>query len=503
MKDRISHVHSRTQPYVAQRRPLHAENGTFLDRGVRQSGAPYAPLLSPCAQGSDSFRSTCATTTFPQRIFKTFRSTDSSDPSWTPNVGDGGMGQTCAQFACQTNSSDVTDNPTFAGVNVDSRCCVAKPPQAWTKQADTSSYNWVQGEALRGEDGTSIFPTPNEAAKILWDRGNYDYNPKNYHDCFYRPNGYGSEPIVGAKVYDVDPSACARGNTDTTVAKSIQSSLGLFNTPTPVPTSLASSSPAQFSTPSQAQTSTPAFTTSAQASSSAATTHPAMSTVESSKAQSIAPTVIATTASAGLLSTLAACVTPTPTSVIAASSYNLTVTALSAGLGAAGAGLVVAGAVFAGYRIVQCCKPKNQIRPSHQLNFSRRELSQFELTDTAITNYSDTDPIEEPADTVTVTSAEEQAREVHLRVGTERSTHVDLSTIDLNNHILAIPRRLLENPAVQTGTLSRIPTPINVNVHLSDSELNEHIAVGERIIASPRPVLDNPFGPPLQNVSLI
>ena len=502
MKDRISHVHARTMPYVAPRRPLHPGNGTFGERSVRQSGAPYSPIQNPCMAGSDSFRTTCATTTFPQRVFKTFRSTDSSRPDWNPNsVGDGGIGQTCAQFACQNNYTDVTDNPTVAGVNVDARCCVAKPLQAWTRQADTNFYSWVQGENLRDESGTSIIPTPNEAARLLSERGANDYNPAKIHDCSYRPDGYGSEPIVGAKVYDVDPSACARGNTDTQVAKSIQSSLGLFNTPTPTP--LASSSPVQSTL---AQTSTPAFTSSAQYSSSEfkfATTHPGMSTAEPSKTPSVTPAVVATTASAGLLSTFVACITPTPTTAIAAASQNLTITALSAGLGAAGATLVLAGAVFAGYRIVQCCKPKNQIRPSHQLNFSRRELSQFELTDTAITNYSD--PMEEPAETATLASAQDLGREVNIRAGAQRSTHVDLSTIDLNNHILCIPRRLMENPALQTptGTLARTPTPINVNVHLSDTELNEHVAVGERIIAAPRPVLDNPFGPPLQNVSLI
>ena len=495
MKDRISHVHARTMPYVAPRRPLHAENGVFLERNVRQSGAPYGPLANPCAPGSDSFRTTCATTTFPQRVFKTFRSTDSANPNWNPHsIGDGGIGQTCAQFACQTNSSDITDTPSVVGVNVDARCCVSKPPQAWTKQPDLSSYNWVQGEALRGEDGTSIAPTPNEAANILWNRGNFDYNPKNYYDCSYRPNGFGSEAIAGAQVFDVDPSACAQGATNTLVAKSIQSSLGLFNTPTP--TQSASSSA------SQAQTSTPAFTTSAHASSSAATTHPGMSTATPSQTPSVASTALASTASAGLLSTFVACITPTPTAIIASSAQNLTITALSAGLGAAGATLVLAGVVFAGYRLAQCCKAKNQISPSQQLNFSRQELSQFELTDTAITNYSD--PLEEPAETATLASAQDLGREVHLRAGTQRSTHVDLSTIDLNNHILAIPRRLLENPALQSGTLPRSQTPINVSVHLSDEELNENVTVGgERILAAPRPVLDNPFGPPLQNVSLI
>ena len=454
MKDRISHVHARPNPYaVTPRRPLHyAESSTFGGRVVR-AAPPYVcepPMVWQSTHaGQPTTDARCITTSLPRRTFKptqTVAALPLNDTNYYPDRPVGLL-KACAQIACENGLTDVVavaspytaENPF---------CCVAAPPQRWTKQPGASLVRQSPSQDIRfrGIDGTEEF-TPNTA------------------EC---ADSFG---VTGAQRFDsVEPAECRNGTLDRAVALKIQCQVGLETGPI---CNDRSSSTAPTPTPTQRQT---------------------------PNTQTGSGATLVT--GAGILSTLAAFVTPAvPTVAIAAAAPVTTITGLAIGLGIAGSGLVLGAAVIASYKLGQYCKPKNQIRPSHQLNFSRRELSQFELTDTAITNYSD--PMEEPADTATLASAQDLGREVHLRVGTERSTHVDLSTIDLNNHILAIPRRLLENPAIQTRTLSRTPTPINVNVHLSDSELNEHIAVGERIIASPRPVLDNPFGPPLQNVSLI
>ena len=347
-------------PYATPRRPLHAaEPASFNGRPVRQA-APYSPMQDPCSwRGYNT--TICATTSFPQRMFSIFGSTDASDPNWTPNglggnKGDGGyyISQNCAQFACENNYTDITNAQYWPAL--DARCCVAKPPQAWTMQPQIFTHgNFVKGERLRDKNGTSVYPTPNEAARILWDRGNYDYNPKNYHDCPYNPDGFGQQAIPGAKVYDVDPITCERGFYDTQVAKSIQSSLGLLNTPTPS----VSSSPAKST---MTQSSAPVVT-------------PSESTL------SIGSTVVATTASAGILSTLAAFVAPTPTAVIAASAPATTVTGLAIGLGVLGSGVVIGGAVLAGYKLAQYCRTETPATTNTENIYEELEMNKKEVTD--------------------------------------------------------------------------------------------------------------------------
>ena len=76
------------------------------------------------------------------------------------------------------------------------------------------------------------------------------------------------------------------------------------------------------------------------------------------------PTVAATGATAGLLSTLASLVTPTPTAVIAAAAPQTTLTYLAIGLGSAGALGTVGLAGYGAYKLGSwLCEDNNQIHP--------------------------------------------------------------------------------------------------------------------------------------------
>ena len=401
MKDTIARVHARMMPYATPRRPLHAaEPAAFNGRPVRQA-VPYSPMLNPCTEPARNtwgyYDTTCATTTFPQRIFDIvgYSNASVSDANWTPDgrfLERSNIPTTCREFACRNNYTDITFSPYYdhpTSVRIDARCCVAKPPQAWTMLPtigpnhfqSSSSTRQVRGEPIRGKDGTSVHLTQNEAAKILWDRGYYEYNPANYPDCSYS-DVTGFLPIPGAKLYDVDPYACVRGATNTQVAKSIQSSLGLFNTPTPTP--VVTSSTTQPEPSSQAISQTQSLATNLATSQT------------TSQTQSVTPTVVAATTSVGLLNTLAAFVTPVQTAVIAASAPATTITGLAIGLGVLGSGVVIGGAVLAGYKLAQYCRTETPATTNTENIYEELEMNKKEVTDEpAWSNLSEC-PFERP-----------------------------------------------------------------------------------------------------------
>ena len=85
---------------------------------------------------------------------------------------------------------------------------------------------------------------------------------------------------------------------------------------------------------------------------------------KSSSSINPSPTIAATGATVGLLSTLASLVTPTPTAVIAAAAPQTTLTYLAIGLGSAGALGTVGLAGYGAYKLGSwLCEDNNQIHP--------------------------------------------------------------------------------------------------------------------------------------------
>ena len=109
---------------------------------------------------------------------------------------------------------------------------------------------------------------------------------------------------------------------------------------------------------------------------------------------------------AALGATAAACLLPTPTAVIAAAASGAstaTVTGLAVTLGLAGSAAVIGGAIYAGYKLVQHCKSETQVIP----------------------------------DTQVMSDAENSYRTYE---------EINLSNINLNEHIIGAPENVLENP---------------------------------------------------------
>ena len=70
---------------------------------------------------------------------------------------------------------------------------------------------------------------------------------------------------------------------------------------------------------------------------------------------------------------IAACLLPAQTAAIAASAQATAVTGLAVGLGLFGSAVVIGGAGYAGYKMVQHYKLKNEVAPSTELLYSNQE----------------------------------------------------------------------------------------------------------------------------------
>ena len=155
--------------------------------------------------------------------------------------------------------------------------------------------------------GTPTFPGNGPSYEGI--EGTFAASIRPYHSTY----GF-VEGIVG----DVDTFRCHEGETNSSIARQIQREFGLRND-------------------------------------SVTTEQP-----------SITPTKVAITATAtgGVLSTLAAFVTPTPTAVIAASVPNVAITGLAVGLGVLGSGVAIGAASYAGYKLVQHCRTSEKVIPA-------------------------------------------------------------------------------------------------------------------------------------------
>ena len=137
---------------------------------------------------------------------------------------------------------------------------------------------------------------------------NYDANYEGLNDTFAYSVVDLFQPPVAGVIADIDIARCLAGTTNATIARQIQEEAGL-----------------------------------------------------------IAPSTVAVSATTSLLATATAAMMPTPTAAIATTAPLSTITALGIGFGVLGSGLVISGAVFAGYKLVQHCQTKTKINPGNEL----------------------------------------------------------------------------------------------------------------------------------------
>ena len=203
-KDRIERARMRTTPYIAPRRPLHSENGTFTARHVRQANNPACSLPQFLPAGSVFNYEYCNEYIGEVRCVPALRSfyvynREAVNPA-NPSLGYKYI--TCAKVACDNGLPNIQkankipftlNGQTYYRLN-DTRCAITKPPYAFTS---TSFVN----------------------------DGNYRYIPGT--------GAYAVAPlVVSAVAYDgvvkdVDNFRCFDAETDVTIARQIQKEVGL------------------------------------------------------------------------------------------------------------------------------------------------------------------------------------------------------------------------------------------------------------------------------------
>ena len=326
-KDKIAHLHARTVPYATPRRPLHTEASSFIERGVRQAPACTIahPLVSDpqCCIDKDN------------RAFVTRRSFPSNPAYQSGYVP-------CERVACENPDADIKAQPLFilGGTTTPSYnslgwCMDDQTVKNYItvkKNADNKCCFFPDGDfpAVSAQSGGSFY-NPISCQENAIRAGNCDERYCAYPEVPYKDAMRTVVPYVGAATncsepyptaYNVSAAVCNLGLTNSTAAKQVP-------------------------------------------------TYPIITDI----GKGCIPVFAATASSA------AAYLLPTPTATIAASAANATVTGLAVGLGVLGSGVVIGGALFAGYKLGQYCKPEAKITPSAENIYEELEMDKKELID--------------------------------------------------------------------------------------------------------------------------
>ena len=202
MKDRVSRVQAREVPYIAPRRPLHAENGTFTGRSVRQANPnPACNLTQLLPLGGKTYEE-CNEYIGTVDCVPAIRAFWVQSPPYSYTNSPSTTYATCAKIACDYDSPNIQKADrissifgTYIGTRPnDTRCFVAIPPEEFTHPPIGGDYS---GQ-YRNIPGTVAYAV-----------------------------GSISGNRAAGVIHDVDNARCYAGFKDKAVARQIQQEIGL------------------------------------------------------------------------------------------------------------------------------------------------------------------------------------------------------------------------------------------------------------------------------------
>ena len=200
-KDKISRVQARATPYIAPRRPLHAENGTFASRSVRQANPAcslpqYLPAGGRYWEDCNEYIGTVECVP----AFRAFYVQSSGN-----DASSNAKYFTCAKIACDYDSPNIQKADRIQSVvggyvssrPNDTRCFISIPPKEITHPPIGGKFSSM----YRNIPGTVAY----DMDSIANTGGTY----------------------IAGVVHDVDNSMCYQGFNNPAIAREIQQEIGI------------------------------------------------------------------------------------------------------------------------------------------------------------------------------------------------------------------------------------------------------------------------------------